>query len=473
MEDRLRLYRTFLVFSIIIFFVSTSIMPSINGNIEKNSSVSTEKTLENFSPQGDGLLAFWNFDENSGNIAYDYSGHDYDGIIHGADWIVGHSGYALDFDGTGDYVDMDAHSEDLGFNKTDDYKISVWINTTLTDSGIIYEMSGSDPIPIAYLKFKSDGTLQTKVQSSPTCHVTVNSSQTYNDGLWHYIECIYHGDSEPTLELYVDYGLVDSYTEWLCPLNSNNFKKAKIGMNSYDSTEYFDGVIDEVKVYKKPEGNQPPNAPNISGPTSGTFGEEYDYTFVTTDPDGENVFYWIDWGDNNNTSWIGPYNSDEEVILSHIWYENGIYEIRAKTKDVFDVSEWSDPLLVAMGNLAPDVPSITGPTSGKKGEKYKYTFVSADQNGHNVKYYIDWGDGNTEWTDFSTSGTPVSVSHTWAEEDTYTITAKAQDEYGLESDWATLEVEMPVNQQVINPLLQMILERFPNAFPILRYMLGL
>ena len=31
----------------------------------------------------------------------------------------------------------------------------------------------------------------------------------------------------------------------------------------------------------------------------------------------------------------------------------------------------------------------------------------------------------------------------------------------------------PVNQQVINPLLQMILERFPNAFPILRYLLGL
>jgi len=66
------------------------------------------------------------------------------------------------------------------------------------------------------------------------------------------------------------------------------------------------------------------------------------------------------------------------------------------------------------------------------------------------------------------------VSHTWAEEDTYTITAKAQDEYGLESDWGTLEVEMPVNQQVdMHPLLQMILERFPNAFPILRYLLGL
>ncbi len=63
---------------------------------------------------------------------------------------------------------------------------------------------------------------------------------------------------------------------------------------------------------------------------------------------------------------------------------------------------------------------------------------------------------------------------TWAEKDTYTIAAKAKDEYGLERDWATLEVEMPVNQQVdIHPLFQRILERFPNAFPILRHLLGL
>jgi len=71
------------------------------------------------------------------------------------------------------------------------------------------------------------------------------------------------------------------------------------------------------------------------------------------------------------------------------------------------------------------------------------------------------------------------VSHTWAEKDTYTIAAKAKDEYGLESDWATLEVVMPVNQQVINPLLQMILERFPMLerilclFPVLNRMLNM
>jgi len=445
MKDRLRLYRTILVFTIIILFVTTSIIPSISRDIEKISSISTEETPENLSTQGNGLLAYWNFDEGSGSIAYDYSGHDYDGIIHGASWIAGHSGYALDFDGNSDYVYMDAYSEDLGFNKSDDYKISVWINSTLTDPGMIYETSDSDGLPKAYVKLNSDGTLEAKVQSTTTCDVEIYSINSYNDGLWHYIECIYHGDpSYPIMELYVDEELVGSDTDWLCPMSAHQFNKAKIGITSYDDTEDFNGIIDEVKVYKKPEGNQPPNAPNISGLTTGTVGEEYDYTFVTTDPDGENVFYWIDWGDNYNTSWIGPYNSDEEVIVSHIWSENGIYEIRAKAKDVFDVSEWSDPLLIAMGNLAPDAPSITGPTSGKKGEEYEYTFVSTDLNGHDVSYYVEWGDGsNTGWTDYYASGVEVTLGHTWSNQGAYNITAKAKDIHDVESEWSeTLTVNI-------------------------------
>jgi len=40
-------------------------------------------------------------------------------------------------------------------------------------------------------------------------------------------------------------------------------------------------------------------------------------------------------------------------------------------------------------------------------------------------------------------------------------------------DTCTIDVSLatPVNQQVINPLFKIILERFPNAFPILRYLL--
>ena len=52
----------------------------------------------------------------------------------------------------------------------------------------------------------------------------------------------------------------------------------------------------------------------------------------------------------------------------------------------------------------------------------------------------------------------------------------AKDMLDVESPWSTLEVSMPVNQPVQNhvfPFLQRLFDRFPNAFLILRYLLGL
>lgn len=93
--------------------------------------------------------------------------------------------------------------------------------------------------------------------------------------------------------------------------------------------------------------SDPPDAPTISGPASGIEGLEYDFTFVTTDPNDDEVFYFIDWGDGTNSGWIGPYLSDEEVIVSNTWFEHGIYDIKAKAKDTYGAgSEWSDPFTI-------------------------------------------------------------------------------------------------------------------------------
>jgi len=88
-------------------------------------------------------------------------------------------------------------------------------------------------------------------------------------------------------------------------------------------------------------GNQAPRAPTISGSSSGTVGRLYNYTVVTTDPDGDNILYFIDWGDTTNSGWIGPYHSAEEIVVSHTWYKRGTYTVKAKAKDVYGAeSEW-------------------------------------------------------------------------------------------------------------------------------------
>jgi len=84
------------------------------------------------------------------------------------------------------------------------------------------------------------------------------------------------------------------------------------------------------------------------------------------------------------------------------------------------------------------------------------------------------GDTYEEWIGPYESGEEVIRSHTWDEQGEFAIKAKAKDIFDAESEWGTLEVTMPVNQQSYSfPLLQRLLELFPNAFPILRYLIGL
>jgi len=113
---------------------------------------------------------------------------------------------------------------------------------------------------------------------------------------------------------------------------------------------------------------------------------------------------------------------------------------------------------------APTPPTITGTTSGKTDTEYKFTFVSTDQEGDEISYYIDWGDNsNTSWTRLKPSGEEINASHSWLENGNYTIKAKAKDTYGVESDWGTLTISIP-KTYIYNPIIQLLLKLFEH-FP--------
>ena len=103
-----------------------------------------------------------------------------------------------------------------------------------------------------------------------------------------------------------------------------------------------------------------------------------------------------------------------------------------------------------------------------------YKITTFDENDDDVYYYIEWGDGEVEeWIGSYESGEEFVVSHTWDDQGEFTIRAKAKDIFDEESEWGTLEVTMPVNQPHQSPFFHWFLERFPNAFPILRNLLKL
>jgi hypothetical protein len=86
---------------------------------------------------------------------------------------------------------------------------------------------------------------------------------------------------------------------------------------------------------------KPPDPPTITGPASGKAGQPHNYTFNATDPNGDDVYYLIEWGDNLTSGWIGPYSSGHEMTQSHTW-SKGTYTIKAKAKDIYSYeSDWA------------------------------------------------------------------------------------------------------------------------------------
>ena len=123
---------------------------------------------------------------------------------------------------------------------------------------------------------------------------------------------------------------------------------------------------------------------------------------------------------------------------------------------------------------APSAPTITGPSDGKPGISYDFTFNAVDPDSDDVYYYIEWGDGNIEeWIGPYASDEEVTVSHKWAIGGSYIIKAQAKDTNELLGLFGTLSVTMPRGKLLPNTLVLRLLERFPNAFPIIRQMLGL
>jgi outer membrane protein assembly factor BamB len=118
---------------------------------------------------------------------------------------------------------------------------------------------------------------------------------------------------------------------------------------------------------------------------------------------------------------------------------------------------------------APHAPTITGQINGRIKRTYDYTFTTSSPLGNQLYYLIYWGDGTTtDWLGPYNSGESLTMEHSWSTKGTYIITARAKDTGNLWGPWGNLSVTMPYQPPQFR-LLEWLLERFPNAFPILRY----
>jgi hypothetical protein len=148
----------------------------------------------------------------------------------------------------------------------------------------------------------------------------------------------------------------------------------------------------------------------------------------------------------------------ETRITSHSFIFSGLEEVTLLEHYAIEL----DPVVE---------PTITGENNGETGTPYTYTLANTGIN--DVYFCIDWGDGSVlEWTKLTHPATTIPATHTWSEDGTYTIKAKAMSTRGGMSNWETLEVTMPYSYNPILQFFEMLFQRFPNAFPLLRQLMG-
>jgi outer membrane protein assembly factor BamB len=89
------------------------------------------------------------------------------------------------------------------------------------------------------------------------------------------------------------------------------------------------------------EANNNPDKPDIDGPVSWPVKVEVCFTFHSTDPDGDDVKYLIDWGDDNINE-TEYYPSCTPVEVCHTWEDMVKYTLQAKAVDIWGAeSDWN------------------------------------------------------------------------------------------------------------------------------------
>jgi hypothetical protein len=199
-----------------------------------------------------GVVAWWNFDEGSGTIAHDVSGHGNDGILAGVtEWTQGYFGSALSFDGGSAEVRVNGNS---GLEPTGALSVAAWVQANGPAGHYKYILSkGASSCKAASygLYTGANGGLQFYVSQHGAASYTTSPDAGSGiwDGGWHFVVGTYDGSS---VRLYVD-GREVGHGSPLTGAIDYHYPDNDLFIGHYNQCPAlnFEGLIDEIQVLNR------------------------------------------------------------------------------------------------------------------------------------------------------------------------------------------------------------------------------
>ncbi|MEL6675239.1 MAG: LamG-like jellyroll fold domain-containing protein [Bacteroidota bacterium] len=278
-----------------------------------------------------GLLVHLKLDENQGATAKDETSHEHDAsLVNGPSWVAGQDSTGLQFDGQNDHLAI-SHTPVLALNNQ--LTLAAWVKVDNFGDwdGVITKGITNSPYA---LQLSGDGAVRFSANwgtpPNSTGGGSWNSPGQISAGTWQHITVTYDGQE---IRFYLN-GALDGTVNNPGLVFGDNAESLIMGVDFPGGDEYFDGAMDDVRVYNRAlpapliellyYGNRPPTALFTATP-SGI--DPLSYTFdatISSDPDGNALTY--DWS-------LGDGGSSIEPLFSHQFPGHGTYSTRLIVHD--------------------------------------------------------------------------------------------------------------------------------------------
>lgn len=192
--------------------------------------------------------AHYRLDETSGTTTSDASGHGLTGTLHGgAAFVAGRLGNGVSLSGSSQYLSLPAGI----LSGTTSFTVSAWVRPdAVTTWSRVFDFGSGTGVNMFFTPRSSSGTARFAITTGGAgSEQRINAPAALASGTWTHVAVTLSGGTGILYLNRVEVARTTGMT--LSPASLGSMPNCWIGRSQYSADPYFDGILDDLRVYKR------------------------------------------------------------------------------------------------------------------------------------------------------------------------------------------------------------------------------